>query len=186
MNEAELIRRCQTGDSGAFCVLIEQYRKVLFGTAFLMTRDHGLAEDMVQEALFRIWRGLPSFRPGGSFKAWLVRILVNEVKQLYRKRRVQTAPLGEATALSGDPDGPAEAMLREEERHQLRQGLERLQEEHREVLILRYYADLTVPEIAKALGCREGTIKSRLHRALNRLGDALTAGEWQSRLGQEG
>jgi RNA polymerase sigma-70 factor (ECF subfamily) len=186
LNEAELIRRCQTGDSEAFCVLIEQYRKVLFGTAFLMTRDHGLAEDMVQEALFRIWRGLPSFRPGGSFKAWLVRILVNEVKQLYRKRRVQTAPLGEATALSGNPDEPVEAMLREEERHQLRQGLERLQEEHREVLILRYYADLTVPEIAKALGCREGTVKSRLHRALNRLGDVLTAGEWQSRLGQEG
>ena len=66
--EAALIYRCQEGDKAAFGMLVEQYRTVLFGTAYLMMRDRGLAEDAVQEALIQIWKHLPSFRLKSSIK----------------------------------------------------------------------------------------------------------------------
>lgn len=179
MNEADLVRRSQMGDEGAFCALVEQHRKVLFGTAYLMTRDRGLAEDAVQEALIQMWRHLPLFRLRGSFKAWLVRIVVNEVKQQYRKKRVPTAPLEEAATIAGDPEEVEAGALRSEERLRMKKALETLPEEQREAVVLRYYADLTVPEIAKALGCRHGTVKSRLSRALDRLALVLGGSERQ-------
>jgi hypothetical protein len=77
--EGSLIRRCQAGDKEAFRVLVEMHSKILFGTAYLMTRDRGLAEDAVQEALVKVWKHLPSLRLQGSFKSWLLRIVINEV-----------------------------------------------------------------------------------------------------------
>jgi len=171
--EAALIRRCQTGDGEAFRALIEQHSRVLFGTAYLMTGDRGLAEDAVQGALTQMWKHLPSTHLHGSFKAWLVRIVVNEVKQQYRKKRVPTVSLEQATEVADDPEETETAMVRDEERQHLRRALEMLPSEQREAVVLRYFSDLTVPEVAAVTGQREGTIKSRLSRALDRLGEIL-------------
>jgi RNA polymerase sigma-70 factor (ECF subfamily) len=76
LNESEettLICRCQKGDQDAFRLLIERYNRVLFGTAYLMTRDRQQAEDAVQDALIQVWKHLPSLRLRGSFKAWLLK-----------------------------------------------------------------------------------------------------------------
>ena len=70
--EAALIHRCQEKDKEAFRMLVEKYKKVMFGTAYLMTRDRGLAEDAMQEALIQTWKHLPSLRQGISLKAWLL------------------------------------------------------------------------------------------------------------------
>ena len=171
--EAALVRRCQARDKEAFRMLVEQYRSILFGTAYLMIRDRGLAEDAVQEALIQIWKHLPSFRFKSSIKTWLVRIVVNEVKQQLRKRQVPTVPLEQASEMAGDFDEAEKAMIHDEERQQLKQALEKLPSEQRESLILRYFSELTVPEIATATGQREGTIKSRLSRGLDRLSGIL-------------
>ena len=176
MNESEvaaLVRRCQNGDKEAFRVLVEQYSRVLFGAAYLMTRDRGLAEDAVQGALIQMWKHLPSMRQHGSLKAWLVRIVVNEVKQQYRKKRVTTVSLEQASEVADDPEETETAMIRDEERQHLRQALEMLPSDQREAVILRYFSDLTVPEVAAVMGQREGTIKSRLSRAVDRLGEIL-------------
>ncbi len=171
--EAALVRRCQAGDEEAFRTLVEQYRSVLFGTAYLMTRDRGLAEDAVQEALVQMWKHLPSLRLQSSLKAWLVRIVVNEVKQQLRKKQVPTVPLEQASEVAGDFNEAETAMVHDEERQHLRQALEMLPLERREVVVLHYFSDLTVPEIAAVVGQHEGTIKSRLSRALDRLGKIL-------------
>lgn len=173
MNEAELIRRSQARDWEAFELLLGRYRAMLARTAYLTTRDHESVQDIVQEALVQVWRDLPSYRPYGSFKAWLVKILMNQARKHYRKKRVETVPLEEALHVPGNPDGPEERTVQKDEAQRLRQALEALSTDHREALILRYYAELTVPEIAKALGCREGTVKSRLNRGLSRLEEAL-------------
>lgn len=176
MNESEeaaLVRRCQAGDKEAFRALVEQHSRVLFGTAYLMTRDPGLAEDAVQCALIQMWKHLPSTRLHGSLKAWLVRIVVNEVKQQYRKKRVPTVPLEQTLELTDDPGDADIAMIHHEERQCLRQALGSLPPEQREAVVLRYFSDLTVPEVAAVMGKREGTIKSRLSRALDRLGEIL-------------
>lgn len=167
-------------------MLMDQYCKVLFGTAYLMTRDYGLAQDAVQEALIRAWRGMPSFRPYGSFKSWLVRILINVAQNQRRKKQIQTVPLEEAIAVAGNPGEPEDVVLEEEERQRLKRAVKTLREDYREAVVLRYYADLTVPEIAKALGWREGTVKSRLYRARALLRGALSVEDAQPGLEREG
>lgn len=171
--EAALVCRCQAGDKEAFCTLVGQYRSILFGTAYLMIRDRGLAEDAVQEALIQMWKHLPSLRLHGSFKAWLVRIVVNEAKQQFRKKQVPTVPLEQASEVADDFDEAETAMIHDEERQYLRWALEMLPQEQREAVVLRYFSNLTVPEIATVTGRREGTIKSRLSRALGHLGEIL-------------
>ena len=171
--EAALVRRCQAGDKEAFRTLVEQYRSVLFGTAYLMMRDRGLAEDAVQEALVQMWKHLPSFRFKSSVKTWMVRIVVNEVKQQFRKKQIPTVPLEQASEIVVDFDEAAKVMIQNEERQHLKQALEKLPVEQREAVVLHYFSELTVPEIATVTGQREGTIKSRLSRTLSHLGEIL-------------
>lgn len=171
--EAALIRRCQNGDKEAFRVLVEQYSSVLFGTAYLMTRDRSMAEDAVQDALIQMWKHLPSMRQHDSLKAWLVRIVVNEVKQQLRKKRLSTVSLEQASEVEDGAEETETALIRDEEQHHLKQALEMLPSQQREAVVLRYFSDLTVPEVAAVMGQREGTIKSRLSRALERLGEIL-------------
>jgi len=171
--EAALIRRCQTGDREAFRALVEQHRGLLFGTAYLMTRDRGLVEDAVQNTLIQTWKHLPSLRLQGSLKAWLVRIVVNEVQQQRRKKQVPTVPLEQVAEVANNFDEAETAMIHDEERQYLRRAMEMLPRDQREAVILRYFSDLTIPEIAAVMGQREGTIKSRLSRALDRLGEIV-------------
>ena len=171
--EAALVRCCQIGDKEAFRTLVEQYRSMLFGTAYLMIRDRGLAEDAVQEALIQMWKHLPSLRLHSSFKAWIVRIVINEVKQQLRRKQMPTVPLEQASEVTGDLDKAEAAMIQNEERQRLRQVLEMLPKEQREAVVLRYFSELTIPEIAVVTGSRGGTIKSRLSRAMSHLRELL-------------
>lgn len=176
MNESEqttLVLRCQEGDKEAFRMLVEQYSSVLFGTAYLMIKDRGLAEDIVQEALIQIWKHIPSFRLKSSVKTWMVRIVVNEAKQQFRKKHVPTVPLEQASEVMGDVDKAEAVMIRDEESQQLRRTLGMLPQEQREAVVLRYFSELSVLEIAIVTGEREGTIKSRLSRALDRLREII-------------
>lgn len=174
MTEDELIRRSQAGDWDAFELLLERHRTALARTAYLVTRDGDASQDVMQEALLQVWRDLPSYRPFGSFRAWMLKITLNKARKHYRKRRVQTVPLETAVEVPGVAEGLEEKAARGEQTERIRQALELLSTDHREVLILRYYNELTVPEIARVLGRREGTVKSRLSRALGRLEQVLS------------
>ena len=173
MNEEELIHRSQAGDWNAFELLLERHRTALVRTAYLATRDRESVQDVMQETLIQIWKDLPSYRSYGSFRAWTLKILLNKARKHYRKKRVKTVPLEAATGVSGEADAPEDAVERGEQAQRMRQALDLLTADHREVLILRYYNELTVPEIARALGRSEGTVKSRLSRAHRRLEKAL-------------
>ena len=165
----EAIRLCQDGDRDAFRYLVEAYKHPLYGTAVLMTGNPALAEEHVQEALLNAWRGIRSFRRGRPFKPWLMRILVNDVLSGQRRRALRTVPLDESPEPRAASD-EAEAIAN---RETLRQALDQLTPEHREVVVLRYFADLSVAEVARSTGVREGTVKSRLHRALRQMRDLL-------------
>ena len=168
MTDNEAIVRCQDGDREAFRHLVDQYKNVLFGTAVLMTGNRAVAEEQVQEALLSAWRGIQGFRRGSPVKPWLVRILVNAVLAQQRRLRVPTVQLDGNEPREADntyPD-PAETLDALENRLVLRRAIAGLSPDHRQVVALRYFAELTVPEVARSLGIREGTVKSRLHRAL--------------------
>lgn len=168
MTDNEAILRCQDGDRDAFRYLVEQYKDVMFGTAVLMTGNRAIAEEQVQEALLSAWRGIRGFRRGNPVKPWLLRILVNAVLAQQRRRAIETVRLndnGPEEPDYGGPD-PAETLDALENRLALRRAIAGLSPDHRRVVALRYFAGLTVPEVARTLGVREGTVKSRLHRAL--------------------
>ena len=179
MTEDEAVLSCQNGDKDAFRYLVDLHKDVVFGTAYLMTGNHSLAEEQMQEAFLAAWRGIKGFEAGRPFKPWLVRILVNGVLTQQRKHTLPTVSL-DGLDLSNQSVDPAEEVESLDRRMAVRRALSGLNQEHRQVVILRYFAGLTVPEVAQATGQREGTIKSRIHRALNRLRDQLsevTAGE---------
>jgi RNA polymerase sigma-70 factor (ECF subfamily) len=177
LDEAAVVRLCQTGDQEAFRVLVDRHRTVLFGTAYLMTRDRDLAEDAVQQALVQMWRHLPGLRLRGSLKSWLVRIVVNEVNQQRRQKHIPAVPLDQMPDVADGSDDVLAALVGDERRRGLRRALGMLPPEQREAVVLRYYSELTVPEIAAAMGCREGTVKSRLSRGLESLRKMLGGDE---------
>ena len=190
MTDNDAIMRCQNGDQGAFRFLVDQYRDVLFGTAVLMTGNRAVAEEQVQEALLSAWRGIGGFQRGRPFKPWVLRILVNAVLSHQRRRTVPMVALdGNGPEIPEvEPSDPAATLDRLEDRLALRRAIEFLSPDHREVVALRYFAGLTVPEVARALSTREGTVKSRLHRALSQLrqqleGSGLETREYSGRQG---
>ena len=172
MNDEEAVRRCQDGDRDAFHHLVDRYKDLLYGTACLMTGNTSIAEEQVQNAFISAWRGMSSFRLGRPLKPWLVRILVNTVMGQRRRRSIQTVPLEETEQLPGVED-PAELAEQGESAQRVRQAISGLSQEHRHVIMLRYFADLSVPEIGRAMGCRQGTVKSRISRAIQQLRNEL-------------
>jgi RNA polymerase sigma-70 factor (ECF subfamily) len=135
-----------------------------------MTHDHAQVDDWCRRPFS--WRGIGNLRSSSNLKAWLVRILVNRVTGERRKKRAMEAELVEVESKAGDSNSE-ELVLADEERKRIREALETLPETQRQVTVLRYFADLTIPEVAKVLGCREGTVNSRVHRALAQLRNVL-------------
>lgn len=169
-SDDELVILCQKGDQEAFRQVADRYAPFAYRTAALIVNDGPMAEDVVQEAFVLAWRGMDKFKPGGSFRAWLLRIVVNRaLSQKRRKllptvhRRSDEIPAAEGSAVVQD------SLEQWELHHLIGQALGELRESYRQVMVLRYFAELSVPEIAKVLGWRQGTVKSRLHRALSEL-----------------
>ena len=171
VSEDLTIARCQDGDREAFRVLVDRHRDVLYGTALLMTGNRAVAEEAVQEAFLSAWRGIGGFKLGRPLKPWLTRILVNGVLAAKRRRSIPTVPIVDSGG-NGDLSVSDQSDVIER-RAILRQALDKLAPNQRQVVVLRYFAELTVPEIAEATGTKEGTVKSRLHRALARLREHL-------------
>jgi RNA polymerase sigma-70 factor (ECF subfamily) len=179
LEEQDAVRRCQDGDREAFRFVVDQYGGVLYGMAYSMTRDWSLSEDLVQETYILAWVNFASFELGSNLQAWLLRILVNRTISAQRKRRVTQVNLESGAAALTIPDSAVESLISTEERERIGRCLETLSFEHRLAVVLRYYADLTGPEIAKTLGWREGTVRSRLHRALAKLRPLLREQDFQ-------
>lgn len=170
--DAELVRAARDGDRAAFGALLAPRLDRLYAVAHLALRDADAAEDALQEALIRAWRDLGSLREPDRLDGWLSRLVSRAcLDEARRRRRWRLAPhvpwLREGTA---DPP-PLE------ERERLERALARLRPDHRLVLALRYQLDLGLAEIADATGAPLGTVKSRLHYALNELRAALAADE---------
>ncbi len=168
----ELVSRARAGDDDAYAVLVARHRDIAFRTAWLITGTAADAEDAAQEAFIKAHRALPRFRPGAPFRPWLLQIVANDARNRRRSagRREQLAvrasidrPLGVAAPA---PEG---AVLAAERRGALLDGLDRLGDEDRLVIGLRYFLDLGEAEMAASLGIPRGTVKSRLSRALGRL-----------------
>lgn len=147
-----------------------------YAAARYMTGDAAEAEDLVQEAALLAWRGFEGFEPGTNFRAWFLRILTNLNYSRVRRasRRPRAVPLDEppdlylfrklgADAPPPDTD-PAQALLSVLDVAEVHRAIEELPDEFRTVAALYFAEDLSYQEIAEAIGCPVGTVRSRLHR----------------------
>ena len=178
MTEDQAVLRCQHGERDAFRYLVERYQDIVFGTAYNMTRNRALAEELAQDAFLSAWKGIRSFRRGRPFKPWLMRILVNTVMAHRRRRTVETTPIeGSESEMESEVEDPVDAAESRSEQQALRRAIGELSPDHRQVVVMRYFADMTVPEVARAAGLAEGTVKSRLHRAHQALRQELAGAQ---------
>jgi RNA polymerase sigma-70 factor, ECF subfamily len=161
----ELIERAREGDAAAYGVLVRRYEQIAFRTACAVCGDSAEAEDAAQDAFVKAYAALPRFRSGAPWRPWLLRIVANEARNRRRSagRRAHLAlraARAEPAEASPGPE-PADGAVMD--------ALGRLEPAHREVIVLRHLLDLPEAECAQVLGCRRGTVKSRLARGLARL-----------------
>ena len=174
MTEEEWIKRAAQGDQDAFAQLLELHQGKVYGLTLRLTGSPEDAAELTQETFFNAWRGLPNFHGESKFSTWLYRLATNAaIDFLRREKRRRGMTL---TPLSGEDDhrapdipdrglSPQDELERRELRQAIERGLEKLSDEHRQVLVLREFNGLSYGEIAQILGIEEGTVKSRIARA---------------------
>jgi len=172
--ERGLVTSAQRGDTASFETLIRRHVDRLYGAARLMLRDADLAEDAVQQALIRAWRDLRTLRDPDKIDAWLQTLLVRACYDEARRRRRRLAEVANLQVL---PAGGASAEHGLADRDLIERGFATLSPEHRTILILHFYLDLSAVEIGGRLGVPAGTARSRLHYALAALRAAVDAAE---------
>ena len=179
MTERELVRAAAGGDPEAFGELVRQYENKVYHLALRMCGDPEDATDVAQEAFLAAWRGLPNFRGEAGFATWLYRLTSNAAIDHLRRSKKQRGDLSlddeelNLDAADSGP-GPQEAAEGRELRQAVADGLGRLSDDHRQVLVLREVRQLSYEEIGRLLDLEPGTVKSRLSRAKKQLRQILT------------
>jgi RNA polymerase sigma-70 factor (ECF subfamily) len=181
METAALISRCREGDESAVETLVNRFQKPLYRLALSILEDPAEAEEAAQDALLAALGALDSFRGQASLNTWLHAITVNICRSRLRKRQARRRlweTLHAIFRLAGDAPGgspahPEDTVIHHEADRHLWNAIHTLDEKHRLPVILRYYHDLPVAEIARILNVNEGTIHSRLSVARDRLRSQL-------------
>ena len=169
--ERSLVEQAQHGDREAFTRLAFELSDRLFAVAHRILRDFDSAGDALQVTLLRIWRDLPALRDPSLVEAWAYRVLVRVCHDELRKLRRQ-APALHLLAVDGAEEDPAISIA---DREQLDRAFRTLSTEQRAAIVLQYYRDLTLSEIAEVLQVPVGTVRSRLHYARRALRSAIEA-----------
>jgi RNA polymerase sigma-70 factor, ECF subfamily len=164
-DDSELVARCLAGDTAAFEPIVARYQRPLFNLAFRMLGSYDAAVDATQTAFIKAFEHLDSFDSSKRFFSWIYRILKNECLNVLRDRHpAEPLPLDLAAA-----QGPADDLERHERRTLVQAALKDLTHEHREVILLRHFTELSYEEIAAALDLPVKTVRARLYSARRRL-----------------
>jgi RNA polymerase sigma-70 factor, ECF subfamily len=173
--DLSLVRRVQAGERAAFDLLVLKYQHKVVKLVMRYVRNPADAEDVAQEAFIKAYRALPNFRGDSAFYTWLYRIAINTAKNALaaRGRHPLPLPLEPADGEDGpdllnklsDPDTPEGLALTEEIRSTVNAAIEALPEDLRTAIVLRELDGLSYEEIAAAMDCPIGTVRSRIFRA---------------------
>ncbi|MBK7249964.1 MAG: RNA polymerase sigma factor RpoE [Gammaproteobacteria bacterium] len=174
-SDQSLVRRVQRGDKGAFDVLVTRYQHKVVKLVMRYVRNPAEAEDVAQEAFIKAYRALPQFRGDSTFYTWLYRIAINTAKNVVASRDrspieydldlQNDAESFEAQARLKDPDTPEGLVLTEEIRATVNSAIDSLPQDLRTAIVLRELEGMSYEEIAAAMDCPVGTVRSRIFRA---------------------
>ncbi|QIB68098.1 sigma-70 family RNA polymerase sigma factor [Aminipila butyrica] len=174
MNESELIINIQQGDREAFGTLFRLYEAKALRTAFLITGNQAMAEDLVQEAFVKCYCEIGKLKNPESFKPWFYRLLVRMGwKQTRQEKKYVPVPTFEDRKQIGQAVSCEQTYLENEFSEILYSEIQKLEQKKRTTVLLYYYSELSVKEIAQVMGCLEGTVKSRLHTSRRTLKASL-------------
>jgi RNA polymerase sigma-70 factor (ECF subfamily) len=171
-DDSALVARAQRGDAGAYEEIVHRYGQIAFRTAYVITGSAADAEDATQEGFVKAYQALRRFRAGSDLRPWLLRIVANEARNRLRssgRRHRLELRLAEGFRLGDAAPSPEAVAVAGDERRRLLESVNSLSEDDRLVIASRFFLQLDVEETAAALGIPEGTVKSRLSRALARL-----------------
>ena len=175
-SDEELVRAYQAGDDAAFAEFVVRHEDRVYRMAMIWLRDGSLAGDVLQETLYRSYTGLSRFRFRASPATWLLRICRNVCHEENR-RSVRLAPLpddyaGESVTPCFERDRDRSVVA-----ERLWTVLDELPPRQREVVTLRFFEELSVADTAQIMGCRPGTVKAHLHKALASLKKRMGVGD---------
>ena len=172
MNEdmKTLIQKAARGDELAFEKLVKEHQNLVYNAALRMCGNREDALDISQEAFIKAWRALGKFRYESSFSTWIYRITVNTAKDYLKKENseVQTIELSEIGDLSAG-ESPDEVTINNDRVYMLKNAMDKLSLEHREIIILKDIEGFSYDEISEILHIEAGTVKSRINRARSAL-----------------
>lgn len=158
----KLVKKAMRGNANAYGELMEYYKAYLYRTAMAFVKNEDCALDMVQDCIVKGYQGIKKLKKPEYFKTWITRVLINTAKNQLRGKVTQI-PI-DTLELAQE-----EAGISTEEKMDLYQAIDSLQEKYRIVVILRYFNDLQIDEIAYTLDMPEGSVKSHLFRARQEL-----------------
>ena len=180
MNSPEpswLVAECIAGNHAAIEMLVRQYETGVFRLAYSVLGDEADANEVTQETFIAALKSLKTYQEKKTFKAWLYTIALNLSRTHLRKRKIferLKATVGGIFRVEVQKQAtPEDRVIQSEREAAIWRELNNLDERHRTVVVLRYFHELPIAEIAQIMDTREGTIHSRLHTARERLKDAL-------------
>jgi RNA polymerase sigma-70 factor, ECF subfamily len=181
--DRQLVERAQRGDKQAFSLLVEKYQRKLARLLSRFIRDPAEVEDVTQEAFIKAYRALPAFRGDSAFYTWLYRIGINTAKNYLMAlgRRAPTSTEVEAEEAEGFEEGeqlrdintPESLLLSNEIAETVNATIEKLPEELRKAIQMREIEGMSYEDIAQAMDCPIGTVRSRIFRAREAIAEQL-------------
>ena len=184
--DSDLVKQADSGNKQAFGELVNHYYQMVYAVAYGILNHHEAARDVAQEVFLKAFREIKKFQGRSKFKTWLYRIAVNAAIDQGRRRRPMESL--DATDVSDEEDkppviivdnhpGPREMASQSELRANIESALSELSPDHRAVLVMREWQELSYEEIADMLGVQIGTVMSRLFYARKKLAEVLSARE---------
>lgn len=166
LQDHECVALFQSGEHGVFAELVRRYQNRVFRFLLRMTDCREEAMELTQDTMIKALHALAGWRPDAAFSTWLFRIANNAATDKLRRRKVvKYVSLDEHMDFPDPAAGPEEALQSAQRTRILDAALQKLQEDYREVLLLREIEEMSYAEIGEVLGLREGTVKSRIARA---------------------
>ena len=182
VDEGELIREVRSGNTEAFEYFVRRYQRRITRVAYRLLKDVGEADSAAQESFLRAYQSLDQFREGSTFETWLTRICINWCKDRLKRRRLvlyfherpaEPEDSGPRDTVPHPDPSPERRTLSREIRDRLRAAMTALSPRQRTVFVLKHFEELSIPEIAELTGLDNGTIKSHLFRAAQKMRERL-------------
>lgn len=167
----DLMLSVRDGNIDNLGLLFEKYHRQVFNFFLKQTGSQQASEDLVQDVFYRMLKYKHTYRAEGKFTTWMFSIAHNAKIDYYRKRKRKGDALEDTDQLIDQDPGPGDRLEKLDESELIQQALSKLSSDKREVLVLSRFKNLKYEEIGEIMGCKVGTIKARVHRALKELAE---------------